>query len=108
MGGRQGMSDDVIHISPINDLVEHELEGEDCVCGPDVEPVMRSDGSNGWIVRHHSLDGREVWEEKDSEGAAPESSVVVWFWGVIRDWFALRALLRRSGTEDNPGVGEQQ
>lgn len=52
------MSDDVIHISPINDLVEHKLEGEDCVCGPDVEPVMRSDGSNGWIVRHHQLDGR--------------------------------------------------
>ena len=58
------MSGDVIHTYPVNDLVEHELEGEGCVCGPDVEAVFRDDGSNGWLVKHHSLDGRELLEEQ--------------------------------------------
>jgi len=29
------------------------------VCGPTVEPVVRDDGSMGWLIVHHSLDGRE-------------------------------------------------
>ena len=52
-----------IHTYPVNDLIEHDLEGEDCVCGPKVEAVFREDGSNGWVVLHHSLDGRELREE---------------------------------------------
>lgn len=51
-----------IHVLPINDLIEHEDEGEDCVCGPDLEPVERDDGSIAWMVVHHSLDGRELNE----------------------------------------------
>jgi hypothetical protein len=51
-----------IHTIPVNDLIEHDTSGEDCVSGPDVEPVMREDGSTGWIVIHHSLDGRELNE----------------------------------------------
>lgn len=43
------------------DLVEHEL-ADDCVCGPTAEPVKRDDGSIGWVVIHHSLDGREASE----------------------------------------------
>lgn len=47
----------VQHVYPVNDLVEHELEGDDCVCGPTVEFV---DG--GSVVVHHSLDNREAAE----------------------------------------------
>ena len=45
------------HVLPVNDLIEHEDEGDGCVCGPDVrfEP-------GGRIVVHHSLDGRELIE----------------------------------------------
>lgn len=51
---------DVIHVLPVNDLVEHEESGGalcDCVCGPEVEFL---DG--GVLVTHHSLDGREERE----------------------------------------------
>lgn len=50
-----------VHVVPINDLVGHEAS-DDCVCGPTVEAVFRDDGSNGWVVVHHSLDGRERHE----------------------------------------------
>jgi hypothetical protein len=42
--------------------IEHELT-DDCVCGPTSIPVPREDGSIGWVVQHHSLDGREQLEE---------------------------------------------
>lgn len=51
-----------IHVYPINDLVDHATYGGDCVCGPTVEPVPRDDGSIGWVIVHHSLDGRENHE----------------------------------------------
>lgn len=51
----------VVHCLPVNDLIEHE--DDDCVCGPTVEAVYRDDGSNGWLISHHSLDGRERGEE---------------------------------------------
>jgi hypothetical protein len=54
------MSGEAIHIEPINDLIEH-LDS-DCPCGPTDEPVERDDGSMGWLVIHHSLDGRESKE----------------------------------------------
>jgi hypothetical protein len=47
-------------VLPLDDVVEHS--GDDCVCGPTTEPVAREDGSYGWLVTHHSLDGRE-WLE---------------------------------------------
>ncbi len=50
------------HVVPINDLIEHETDGSDCVCGPTTEPVPREDGSMGWVISHHSLDGRELHE----------------------------------------------
>ncbi len=46
-----------MHVVPVFDLVEHETV--DCMCGPTVEVVRRGDGSFGWLVQHHSLDGRE-------------------------------------------------
>jgi hypothetical protein len=56
------MSADTVHTYPANDLVEHELEGDDCACGPEILPVKRDDGSMGWQIIHHSLDGREASE----------------------------------------------
>lgn len=51
----------VIHVTPVNDLVEHDESGGalcECVCGPEVEFVE----NGGVVVVHHSLDGREVKE----------------------------------------------
>ena len=53
---------DIIHTSPINDVIEHITDGDDCPCGPTTEPVEREDGSFGWHILHHSLDGREFAE----------------------------------------------
>ncbi len=39
------------HVYPVNDLKEHELEGTDCWCHPDVV--------DGCVVVHNSFDGRE-------------------------------------------------
>lgn len=55
------------HVYPTNDLVDHFKEGEDCICGPITDPVPREDGSMGWIVTHHSLDGRERYESTTGE-----------------------------------------
>lgn len=52
-----------VHVYPNNDLIDHDTDGGDCVCGPTVEPVPRDDGSMGWLVTHHSLDGRELREQ---------------------------------------------
>lgn len=49
------------HVYPVNDLIEHDTDSEDCVCGPTHELVPSDDG-NGWIILHHSLDGREAKE----------------------------------------------
>jgi len=51
-----------VHTYPTRDLIEHVTEGDDCPCGPTVEPVEREDGSYGWHLLHHSLDGREKRE----------------------------------------------
>lgn len=52
-----------IHTHPIGDYIEHDTDGGDCPCGPTWEPVKRDDGSVGWHVIHHSLDGREQVEQ---------------------------------------------
>lgn len=51
-----------VHVLPIADLIEHQDEGGDCVCGPTCKPLERGDGSFGWLYVHHSLDGRERGE----------------------------------------------
>jgi hypothetical protein len=55
---------DMLHVAPVGDLVGHDTSTTepDCVCGPRVEPVKREDGSMGWLIVHHSLDGREHTE----------------------------------------------
>lgn len=47
-----------LHVLPVDDLIEHETT-DDCPCGVTPETVKREDGSMGWVVVHHSLDGRE-------------------------------------------------
>lgn len=69
-----------VHVVPVGDTVGHTVPGglpagfppggwltieavgddEDCVCGPRVEHLPHEDGPDGWLVVHHSLDGRET------------------------------------------------
>lgn len=60
---------DVMHVYPVNDLIDHDLDGHPdvahttpfnlCACGPDVTYL-----STGMVVvTHHSLDGREQYEQ---------------------------------------------
>lgn len=53
-----------LHIHPLDDLVEHDTgtAEPDCVCVPEVRPHVAEDGSVGWLLVHHSLDGREQAE----------------------------------------------
>jgi hypothetical protein len=53
---------DILHVLPVDDLIEHEDVGDGCPCGVTVQPVEREDGSYGWVHVHHSLDGREANE----------------------------------------------
>lgn len=48
-----------VHVHPTDDLIEHDLDDTDCVCGPETRPAQRDDGAIGWIVIHHALDNRE-------------------------------------------------
>lgn len=54
---------DTVHTIPVGDLIDHDTSGEPCICGPETVPVERDDGSVGWQVIHHSLDGRESQEQ---------------------------------------------
>lgn len=51
-------------VIPIGDQVDHDTSTAEpaCVCGPDTRPATQADGSVGavgWLLVHHSLDGRE-------------------------------------------------
>lgn len=48
----------VVHVSPINDLLDHDTVG-DCACLPVCKPVERDDGSIGYVVVHNAWDGRQ-------------------------------------------------
>ncbi len=52
---------DELHVTvfPINDLIEHDKESDDCICGPLITPVERDNGEVAWIYTHHALDGRD-------------------------------------------------
>lgn len=59
---------DVLHIRPVDDSAEHDTStGEpDCICGPEMRPEKREDGSIGWLIVHHALDGRERRETPEA------------------------------------------
>jgi len=52
----------IVHVVPVNDLVEHDDIGDECICGVSIEAVKGEDGSVRWVITHHSLDGRELDE----------------------------------------------
>ena len=56
------MTDGDVHVYPVGDLIDHDIDGGDCPCGPRIEAVKRDDGSYGWVLVHHSLDNRESRE----------------------------------------------
>jgi hypothetical protein len=60
----------VLHVVPVADGVAHNTATSepDCVCGPQVQPVEATDGSMGWLLVHHSLDGRELHASDGSAG----------------------------------------
>lgn len=43
---------------PVNDLIGHELEGDDCICGPTFVLEQTEEGDE-WLLVHHRLDGEE-------------------------------------------------
>jgi GAF domain-containing protein len=49
---------EIYHITPVDDLKEHEGTGLRCWC----EPVVKDEGV-GTLVIHNSADGREFYEE---------------------------------------------
>nr|WP_145982981.1 hypothetical protein [Pseudonocardia sp. AL041005-10] len=77
-----------MHVVPLHDLVEHTVAGltlteweqhahpgqwltvqvlghepdQLCPCGPSTEHVPNEHGPDGWVITHHSLDGREHYE----------------------------------------------
>lgn len=63
------MSDRTLHVVPRGDIVEHDTATEEptCVCGPRLEHVNYDEAPDGWILVHHSLDGREA---RDGEVAS--------------------------------------
>lgn len=69
------MAADDVHVFPTGDVIEHVVDGgSDCPCGPTTEPVPRADGSMGWLILHHSLDGREFAEPDYTGRAMPRES----------------------------------
>ena len=51
-----------VHTYPSRDILDHELEGDDCPCGPTATPIKAETGEMNWHILHHSLDGREAHE----------------------------------------------
>lgn len=49
----------VLHIAPVNDLIGHDVETGSCVCGPALEEAPTGSGTQGLLIIHRSLDGRE-------------------------------------------------
>lgn len=47
-----------VHTYPVNDLLDHDTDTDGCPCLPTTEPVVRDDGSMGWLVTHNAWDGR--------------------------------------------------
>ncbi|MBZ6102689.1 hypothetical protein ACH4NO_17945 [Streptomyces olivaceus] len=48
-----------LHVTPIGDQADHDTSTAECVCGPETRPALQAGGSVGWLLVHHSLDGRE-------------------------------------------------
>lgn len=62
---------EAIHTIPLDDLIVHVTDGEDCPCGPEVRPVECDDGHINWQIVHHALDGREHSEPDHDRANCP-------------------------------------
>lgn len=51
-----------LHVVPVDDLIEHDVSGEPCVCGDTLELFVGTAGATGSMRTHFSLDGREFGE----------------------------------------------
>lgn len=60
-----------VHVYPVGDLIQHDVDGGECPCRPDTEAVPCDDGSYGRLVTHHSMDGRELAEPDYAGPAIP-------------------------------------
>lgn len=51
--------DSPYHVWPEDDLIAHDTDFTDgpCICGPHATAVVAEDGTVGWILTHHALDG---------------------------------------------------
>jgi len=52
----------ILHVYPLNDLMEHETDGKPCPCEP-----RYVEEANGIMVIHNSCDGREKHERQTGE-----------------------------------------
>lgn len=53
------LPDGGIEVLPVNDWIDHDVDGEDCICHPGIEIAARADGAgHATVVFHHALDGR--------------------------------------------------
>lgn len=59
-----------VHTFPVRDVVDHNTESDDCICGPDIIYV----GNGGKQVIHHSMDGREHHEDDHDAESCPVCS----------------------------------
>lgn len=50
------------HVYPVDDLIDHEADSDNCVCIPRVEAMTEGPGPTDWLYVHSSLDGRELEE----------------------------------------------
>lgn len=47
-----------LHIYPPGDAIKHNLESEDCICGPDITINHQPNGDLLKVVTHAAMDGR--------------------------------------------------
>lgn len=47
------------HVVPINDLIEHNTESKECICGPEID-------FDNELVIHAAMDRREVFEKEEN------------------------------------------
>lgn len=68
----------VLHVTPQHDLVDRDTSNcePDCACGPEVRPATQEDGSMGWLLVHHPLDGREQAGRQACRPSPPEGQGV--------------------------------
>jgi hypothetical protein len=50
---------DVVHYTPMDDLIEHDPHGQECICGPRLQPFQMTSGGVFWQIIHFPLDGQQ-------------------------------------------------